>query len=210
MRALAAVLIFALAAVAGSCKQPDPPPISAPWSDTFSRADVGGDYYATDATVYKVNGSELTVAAAYNHPLWLRKKMPANAVIELDLWSDSPAGDIKVEAWGDGETYAHDKGAYTSSGYVFIMGGWSNSKSELARGNEHGKDVAARTEPKVEIGHHYHWKIVRKGGHIDCMSAPFLSLDDPQPLTGKGHEYFAFNDWEAQLSFDNLTITPLP
>ena len=31
-------------------------------------------------------------------------------------------GDIKVELFGDGSSFAHDKGAYTSTGYVFIMG----------------------------------------------------------------------------------------
>jgi hypothetical protein len=34
-------------------------------------------------------------------------------------------------------------------------------------------------------------------------------MDDPNPLEGRGHDHFAFNDWEANLSFDNLRITPL-
>ena len=38
---------------------------------------------------------------------------------------------------------------------------------------------------------------------------PFLMLDDPSPLEGAGHEYFAFNNWETDTWFDNLTITPL-
>ena len=40
------------------------------------------------------------------------------------------------------------------------------------------------------------------------MSAPFLSYDDPQPLEGKGHEYFAFDNWDSDLWFDNLSISP--
>ena len=38
---------------------------------------------------------------------------------------------------------------------------------------------------------------------------PFLVLDDPNPLEGPGHEYFGFNNWEADTWFDNLVITPL-
>jgi hypothetical protein len=36
-----------------------------------------------------------------------------------------------------------------------------------------------------------------------------LEWDDPDPLAGPGHEYFAFNDWDALVHFDNLVITPL-
>jgi hypothetical protein len=192
-----------------ACKQPDPPPVGDAWSDGFDRSEVGSDYRAT-ADVYRLKDGSLNVANGYNHPLWLRKKLPENAVVEVDVTSRSPAGDIKIELWGDGESYAESKGAYTSSGYVFIFGGWSNSRSLIARGNEHGQDVAARTEPKVEIGRTYHWKIVRTGGHIDWfiddLDKPFLSFDDKHPLTGPGHEYLGFNDWEADLWFDNLKI----
>jgi hypothetical protein len=209
MRALPLLVLFL--AVVG-CRQPDPPPITGPWSDSFDRKEIGPEYYAT-ADVYAIREGNLTVANAYNHPLWLRKKLPRDAAIELDLWSNSPAGDIKVEAWGDGRSYAHDKGAYTSTGYVFVMGGWNNSKNILAKGNEHGSEVVERRLPRVELGRKVHWKIVRKGTrvdwYVDDMTTPFLSLDDPAPLEGKGHDYFAFNDWESELHFDNLTITPL-
>jgi hypothetical protein len=36
-----------------------------------------------------------------------------------------------------------------------------------------------------------------------------FSFDDAEPLRGKGHEYFAFNGWEAEVCFDDLRITPL-
>lgn len=206
-----ALMLTAL--LATSCgKQPDPPAITAPWSDSFDRADIGGDYHAT-SEAYRIVDNHLVVANAYNHPLWLRKKLPRDASIEFDVWSMSPAGDIKVEAWGDGRHHARDKGAYTSSGYVFIMGGWNNSKNLFAKGNEHGKDVAERRDPKVKVGQKYHWKIVRKGPRIDWyvddMTTPFLSFEDPTPYEGDAHAYFGFNDWESELHFDNLTITPL-
>jgi hypothetical protein len=195
----------------GCGKQPDPPAITAPWADAFERAELGPDYVATSEAYAIVNG-ELTVQNAYNHPLWLRKKLPRDAIIELDVWSNSAAGDLKVEAWGDGESHAHDKGQYTSTGYVFIMGGWNNSKNLFAKGNEHGKDVVAKLQPRVEKGRTYHWKIVRKGNRIDWyvddMTTPFISFEDPSPYEGSGHAYFGFNDWQSELHFDNLSITP--
>ncbi len=207
MRATALLLLLASA-----CKVPDPPPITDRFTDSFDRDAIGADYRAT-ADVYRIKDGALNVSNAYNHPLWLRKKLPPDAIIEVDCWSMSPSGDLKIELWGDGESYAESRGAYTSSGYVFIFGGWNNSKSEIARGNEHGQDVVARGDPRVQVGKKYHWKIVRKGGHIewfvDDMDRPFLTLDDPQPFTGPGHEYLGFDDWEADVWFDNLTVRKL-
>jgi hypothetical protein len=195
-----------------ACKVPDPPPIGdKPWEDRFERKDIGPDYVATD-DVYTIRDGALRVEKAYNHPLWLRRKLPADAQIDVDVRSMSPAGDIKVEIWGDGESKAHDRGAYTSTAYVFIFGGWSNSRSILARMEEHGRSLVARTEPKVEPGRTYHFRIVKRGGHLSWTidGAPFLSYDDPEPLDGPGHAYLGFNDWESEVMFDNLVITPLP
>ena len=95
--------------------------------------------------------------------------------------------------------------------YVLIMGGWGNSKSLIARGNEHGKDLVERTQPKVQPGKRYHWKIQRQGGRIDWWvdGELFLSWEDVDPLRGSGNDYFGFNNWESDAWFDNLSITPL-
>jgi hypothetical protein len=45
-------------------------------------------------------------------------------------------------------------------------------------------------------------------GQVDDIE--ILSLADPKPLVGEGHEHFAFNNWQVELCFDNLRITPLP
>ena len=37
---------------------------------------------------------------------------------------------------------------------------------------------------------------------------PFLSMNDPSPLDGPDHAYLGFNNWEVELHFDNLKITP--
>jgi len=194
---------------------PDGPPrpaIAGPWQDTFQRATIGADYLATSQSAYSIDkAGVLHAQGAHNHPLWLRKKLPRDVQIELDVRSDSPAGDIKVEAFGDGRSHATTRGAYTATGYVFIFGGWNNSKSLIARKDEHGGKMAVdKTRRKVVPGTTYRWKIVRKGTRIDWSidGKPFLSYDDAKPLAGKGHEYFGFNNWESKLSFDNLKIQP--
>jgi hypothetical protein len=35
-----------------------------------------------------------------------------------------------------------------------------------------------------------------------------LTFDDPAPLIGPDHAYLAINDWEAELHFAHLKITP--
>ena len=214
----AAMTVAAIAAIAATvgCKVKDPPPIEGVWTDDFERGSIGGNYYKTGGG-YRIHDGTLSAKGgadgSYNHPLWLRKKLPTDVMIELETWSNTPDGDIKVELFGDGMSHAQNKGQYTSSGYVFVMGGWDNSKSVLARGNEHGKDIKQRTSPKVEVGKHYKWKIVRSGTkldwYVDDMDRAFLSFEDKTPLEGVGHEYFGFNNWESDSHFDNLVVTPL-
>jgi hypothetical protein len=60
------------------------------------------------------------------------------------------------------------------------------------------------------LGRNYHFTITRQGGLVDWKldGAPFLTWTDPAPLSGPGHEFFALNDWEADVYFDNLRIRP--
>jgi len=177
-------------------------------TDDFQRAELGDAWKNTGAN-YRIAGGELVIDHAYNHPLWLTRALPRDAVIELDCWSNDPAGDLKLEAWGDGKSFA-TQASYTATSYVFIFGGWHNTISAIARMNEHGADRKTRTDLHVERGKHYHFRIARKGGHLDWQidGQPFLSFDDPAPLDGPDHAYLGFNDWEAELHFDNLKITP--
>jgi hypothetical protein len=213
MRVVALAAFLGLAAVPACTHGPtDGPPITAAWHDDFERAELGEPWSATKADAYAIVNGALNAKGAYNHPLWLRKKLPADAVVEVDVWSMSAAGDIKIEIYGDGTSYAHDKGQYTSTGYVAVMGGWSNSTSVLVAGNEHRSDRPERRTPKVEVGKHYHWKLEKRGGHVDWfvddMTTPFLSFDGP-PLGGAGHDYLGINNWESDCWYDNLTVTPL-
>ena len=204
------LLVLPLGLVA--CKVKDPPAITAKLTDSFERDAVGEAYFPTGEGFAVVRGA-LSAKGAHNHPLWLRAKLPHNVKIELDCWSTEPRGDIKVEVFGDGRSYDPDGGGYTATGYEVIFGGWYNSKSIIARLDEHGKDVVSRTLPNVVPNQHYHWRIERRGKQltwwIDADPTPFLQYDDPAPLDGTSHEYFAFNNWETDTWFDNLVITPL-
>lgn len=203
---------FALALLClAACKVKDPPPISEQWTDNFERDSVGASYYET-GDGYRVASGALNAKGAKNHPLWMRRKLPRDVRIEFEAWSTDPRGDLKVEVFGDGHSYDPDGGAYVATGYELIFGGWSNSKSIIARLDEHAPDVVVdRTRKKVTPNQRYRWKIERIGRkltwHIDDQL--FLHLDDARPLEGGGHEYFGFNNWETDTWFDNLVITPL-
>ena len=188
------------------------PVIDAPFTDNFERAELGASWNPT-SDQYRIEGGKLMVANAHNHPAWLRRRLPHDVVIEVDALSKSPTGDIKVEVFGDGESFDPDNGSYTSTGYVFIFGGWSNSLSVICRQGEHGDGrKAQRSDIRVEPNRSYHFTITRRGGALDWTidGRPFLAWTDPEPLAGPGHEYLAVDDWEAELTFDNLTIRPGP
>ncbi len=204
------VLALVVAGLGTGCRVKEEA-ITAPFSDDFQRSDLGSSWNATTPN-YHISDGRLTVANAYNHPAWLRKKLPRNAAIEFDAMSKSPAGDLKIELYGDGESFDPDKGGYVSTGYVLIFGGWRNSLSVICRNNEHDDGrKAERTAPKVELGRTYHWSITRKDGAIDWRidGQPFLAWSDPEPLAGAGHEYLAVDDWEAEVFFDNFNIRSL-
>jgi len=186
--------------------------MTAPFEDRFEREDLGPDWLDTGGG-YRVTGGKLRARGAYNHPAWLKKRLPRDVAIDVDVQSNSPAGDIKVELFGDGHSFDPDRGGYVSTGYVLIFGGWHNSLSVICRNNEHdeGRKVT-RTSPSVKPGQTYHFAITRQQGAIDWKidGAPFLAWTDPDPLDGADHGFFAVNDWEAEVIFDNLSVRPLP
>lgn len=209
-------------------RSPMPPTQSLPFRDDFENpATVQEKYFSTGGLWRTVDGALLSPGVK-NNPLWLKASLPNDVAVEFDVRSMSPEGDIKVEIFGDGSDHA--------SGYVLIHGGWNNSVSIIARLDEHapsfgtvlaqagGKDLVAeglyrkdsrvRVEAspfKVEIGRQYHWRIERRGKVLSWFidGQPFMRFEDPLPLTGKGNDRFGFSSWEAQLYFDNLTVTAL-
>jgi hypothetical protein len=185
-----------------------------PYADDFDRETLGGNWNATDPSAVRIDNGSVLIQNAHNHPVWLTQAIPENATIDVDAWTDSAEGDLKLEIWGDGHSFfdgPNIHAAYDSTGYVFILGGWHNPESVIARMQEHGNDRVGRADFHVETGKHYHWHIVRKGEQIrwEIDGQPFLQLNDPHPLTGEGHRYLAIGDWESPVHFDNLKIQPL-
>jgi hypothetical protein len=85
---------------------------------------------------------------------------------------------------------------------------------KLEKGTYYGEEthiVVKRTDLKVERGRRYHMRVIKQGKlvrwEIDGHVA--LELNDPAPLSGKGHDRFGFSSWANDTYFDNLVIAPL-
>lgn len=188
--------------------------------DHFDRKSVGRDYYAT-SNAWSLRQGRLCAERARNHPIWLRRRLPVNARIEFDAVSRSRDGDLKVEVWGDGRSHATGTSYDDATSYVLILGGWKNTRHILGRLGEHGSD---RLETRVDSdgqrfdalpvvpNQTYHFKVERRDGRTVRFLVDDIeihTLVDPEPLRGPGHEFMAFNDWEALVCFDNLEILGL-
>jgi len=205
------ILIAILATLAlASCLRKKEPVLGDRFSDDFERTELGSDWKPTGGNFRIVDGV-LMVEGAKNHTLWLRRRLPPDVEVTFETWSDSDEGDIKFEMFGDGHSTSTGEGAYTATGYVLVFGGWGNSMSIIARMDEHADNRKVTRKLKVEPGKKYHMRARRQDGvltwYIDGKQ--FLEFDDPEPLEGRGHEYFGFNNWESPVSFDNLVIKAL-
>lgn len=196
--------------LAGACTPQGDPAIGPDgFQDDFDRESLGDVWHNTGGR-YQLRDGWLNVRGARNRPLWLRRRLPRDVRIEFDVRSESPAGDIKVEVFGDGSSRATSE-SYTATSYVIIFGGWNNTINAIARMNEHGDDRAVGPRRPVEMSRVYHLRIERQGNRITAWAddVELAHMDDPEPLFGRGHDHFAFNDWDADLWFDNLRIEPL-
>jgi hypothetical protein len=190
------------------------------FSDDFERSSLGSEYSATSA-VWRLEEGRLCARAARNRPVWLRRRLPRNVRVEFDAESASLDGDIKVELFGDGRSRARSNSYIDATSYLAIFGGWKNGFHVLARLDEHssgrlelGVDPSSpepRAQPVVP-NRRYRFRLERLDGatlrwFVDGVA--LFGFADPEPLHGEGHEYFAFNDWETPVCFDNLRIEPL-
>lgn len=209
---LMALLGLALQVVAASCTPLGDPALPAEgFSDDFER-DVLGDAYRSTGPLrlYRIEDGELRVEGARNRPLWFARKLPRDVRVEFTVRSESAEGDIKVELFGDGVSKA-TSASYTATGYVIVFGGWNNTKNIIARMDEHGDDRVIGKAKRVELGKNYRFLIERRGNLMTVAidGEEIMRLDDPDPLHGRGHDHFAFNNWNSKLAFDDLRITPL-
>lgn len=189
--------------------QGDPAIGAAGFQDNFDRTELGNNWNNTGGP-YEIRSGKLHVRGARNKPLWLRRTLPRDVRLEVDVRSDTVDGDIKLEIFGDGKSKA-ESSSYTATSYVIIFGGWNNSLNVLARMDEHAKDRVVGPPYKVIPGHTYRLKVERHGNTITVWADDhqLLKMIDTAPLSGRGHDHYAFNNWQSDLWFDNLRIMPL-
>ena len=182
-----------------------------PFTDDFNRPSLGENWWSTGGA-WRLDNGVVHSPGVKNNPLWLKARLPDDVAVEFDARSESADGDLKCEIFGNGYDHA--------SGYVVIMGGWSNTSSIIARLDEHGPTVGQphnrydRVETKtlkVEKGKTYRFRLERKGNLLRWFVDNQLALqyDDPNPLKGSGHDRFGFSSWDSDLFFDNLSIQAL-
>lgn len=206
------------------------PLVPLPYQQDFSGGELPAEFYSRSGT-WMVLNDQLFNDGAYNVPLWLSASLPHDVRVSFTAESQSDAVDIKFEIFGDG--------LHHESGYVVIFSGWNNSKSIIARLDEHGRErstaeMAAlereyQADPKrVRAAHlrsravvsrphrgepntRYAFQLERRGEELSFFVNGQLHLRyfDPAPLSGEGHDRFAFNNWASRVWFDNLRIEPL-
>jgi hypothetical protein len=210
VRPLCVLLVYSgFAGLTGCTPQGDPGIGPQGFRDDFDRAELGEHWHNTGGP-YRLEQGQLRVQGARNRPLWLRRTLPRDVRIEVDVRSESPEGDIKLEVFGDGVSKATSD-SYTATSYVIILGGWGNSLNVLARLDEHGADRVVGPRRPVEQGRTYRLRIEWRGRVLTVYvdGERLMHLEDDDPLEGRGHDHFAFNNWQSELWFDNLVIEPL-
>ncbi len=197
----------------GACRS-RPEVLSSPFTDTFDAPFLGKHWHDTIGR-YTVIDGRLNISGGYNHPLWLKYPLPVDVDVEFDAMSLTKDGDIKVELFGDGHSYAFNRGAYVATGYVLCMGGWGNTKTFIARQAEHAKNLLFTLKEKVEIGKMHHFRIESRREGKDLVinwfidSKQVLSMRDRHPLYGPRNRWFGFTNWASDVWFDNLKIIPV-
>lgn len=173
------------------------------FSDDFER-DTFGESWRTASDTWSLVDGEVSVAGARNEGLWLTVPLPEDVRIEFTARALAPEGDLKFEVFTDGAAH--------QSGYVGIFGGWDNRLNIIARLDEHGDDrLVGADGVHVEVGRDYTFRIERTDHRVrwSIDGEPFLTYDDPAPLTGEGHQFFGFNDWESPVRFDDVRVWDL-
>ncbi|MBN1946578.1 MAG: hypothetical protein JW797_12965 [Bradymonadales bacterium] len=213
-RGIASFLIMMVAHWGGGCRGCPPAPPSTEgeegieggrlvFQDDFERADLG-ESWRCSVSAWRIEEGGVTVQRARNAPLWLTFPLPERVRVEFDAVALSSVGDLKFEIFSNGQDHG--------SGYICILGGWNNSATVIARLDEHGEDRLDASRHELVVPQQtYHFTAVRTDHRLRWYvdGNLLLSYDDPQPLSGPEHQYFAFNNWEAPARFDNLRVFDL-
>lgn len=165
------------------------------YSDDFQRDGLGSDWLARSGK-WEVREGMLHNPGDRNEGCWLNTPLHERVRVEFDAMSRSDDGDIKFEIFATEQRH--------QTGYIVIYGGWKNTISIIARLNEHGED-RLETDAHPTKGQTYRFAAVRTDGALSWYVDGRLVLrySDESPIRGS---YFAFNNWAADLWFDNLRI----
>ncbi|MBP7127009.1 hypothetical protein KBD49_11665 [Myxococcota bacterium] len=168
------------------------------FSDDFERGELG-DSWLQRTGRWRIVDGRVRVQGDRNEGLWLQVALPDRVRIEFDAVARTPEGDLKCEVFASEPRH--------QTGYIAILGGWKNSLSVLARLDEHGED-RLESPRKASPGQVHHFVLLRTGStlawYVDGEAV--LSFADEAPLNGR---YFGFNNWMAEVEFDNLAIYAL-
>ena len=195
------LLVAALAFGVVGCKKTVESVGSLPFSDDFERKELGPNWYPSGGQWMIENGYAYSTGAN-NAPCFLKVALPPDLVLEVDVHSETRTVDSKIELMTDGKTH--------QSGYIFILGGWSNKLSVIARLDEHGDDRKQKGPTNVVGNRTYRWRIEKKGGDIRWYMDGdlYMTYSDPNPLSGPGHDRFALSNWQNRIRWDNVKIWP--
>lgn len=191
--------LFGLALALGACKREAPATKTVPFEDDFERSELGPDWLASGGH-WELEKGTVHTTGANNAPLFLKVALPPDVVVEVDVLSETPLVDGKLELMTDGRTH--------QSGYVFIAGGWSNQISVIARKDEHGTDRKERRPTGLVGKRWYRWRVEKKGGELRWLvdGQPYMTFSDPAPVHGPGNDRLAFGNWQNTLRFDRLRV----
>lgn len=166
------------------------------FSDDFERETLG-DQWTARSGKWDLRDGWLHCSGDRNEGAWLNTPLPERVRVEFDARSLSDAGDLKFEIFATDQRH--------QAGYIVILGGWNNSVSIIARLDEHGEDRLEAGQPVVTKGKVHHFTVLRTDGvlrwYVDGQ--PVLSYRDEDPIRGR---FFGFNDWAADVYFDNLQV----
>ncbi len=217
----ALALLLALGPLAAGCRSPleDLQGGRLVFSDDFSAANLaphwsvgrvdgpaskgGGPRNEADRLGHwRVHDGALHTSGERNQGLWLKVPLPDSVRIEFSAAAETDGGDIKFESFGDGTLH--------ESGYIFVMGGWNNALSVLARRDEHETGRQRRDET-VEKGRVYRMAVTRSQSVVRWFvdGRLYLQYRDSEPLRGDAHRFFSFNSWRTPLRFDDLAVYDL-
>ena len=198
------------------------------FADKFDRAELGPDWLNTGAP-YRIENGRLVFEMAHNHPLWLNRTLPRDLQIDFDCTALSPAGDVKVELFGDGRSFESEPDDVRSATRSTRRPDTSSSSAagttssrRWSKQQEHSwqydkKAYRAAPTCRCRRAGPYHWTITRTrirrlGAHLDWKldGQPFIAWDDPHPLDGPGHDHFAFEGWESPIACGDLEDPAAP